>query len=167
MTRAASAHRQFHRQFVKGAPTVRSRKALFKSIFAIIVACTCGLIAHPAAAATCMAGAAKAVPQVVEKSRGKAFTILVDDSEVVSYSQLGFRIISCPEDLNSQAGQRRERDAVCEMAYSVAPELQRRTGEALGVHPGILCQSAERVAGPWNGEKIGWKDGQPPWLSSK
>lgn len=133
------------------------------SLATLMVAAASLFAISPAHAAQCMQGKFQNVPQLSAVDRGKTFDALVADDDVKSFQGSGLVLAPCRPDLLTPAGQVAERDAVCRMTYSGNDAVQAILRRAYGIHPGLLCQSAEKVAGPWAGEKIGWRDGVAPW----
>lgn len=50
------------------------------------------------------------------------------------------------------------------MTYSGNEAVQAQLARVFGIHPGLLCESAEKIAGTWSGQKIGWREGRPSWV---
>lgn len=122
-------------------------------------------IASPAQAAQCMQGKFQNVPQLKAADRGKTFDALVADEDVKAFQGFGLVVAPCRPELMTPSGQAVERDAVCRMTYADNDAYQAQLKKVFGIHPGLLCQSAEKVAGRWSGQKTGWRDGIAPWLS--
>lgn len=121
------------------------------------------LIAIPASAA-CMQGAFQNVETLSPNDRGKSYDVVVAEEDVEAFRQYGLEVRECPPKLLSPGGQAAERDAICVATYSGNEAVQAQLARVFGIHPGILCESAEKLAGEWQGKKIGWQDGRPPWL---
>lgn len=135
-----------------------------KALASVVVGIAASVwLPSPAQAAQCMQGKFQNVSQLKAADRGKAFDALVADEDVKSFQSYGLVLAPCRAELLTPAGQAAERDAVCRMTYSGNDAVQAILRRAYGIHPGLLCQSAEKVAGPWKGEKIGWRDGIAPW----
>lgn len=126
----------------------------------VVFAC----LPQPAHAAQCMQGKFQNVPQLKSADRGKTWDALVADDDVKAFQGYGLVLVPCRAELLTPSGQAAERDEVCQMTYSGNDAVQAIIRRAYGIHPGLLCQSAEKVAGLWKGEKIGWRDGVAPWL---
>jgi|GEM_PF-1256902 len=103
-------------------------------------------------AATCMQGMYAEVSQVPEAQRGTSYTVMVATAQVPLLELAGLQSVACVDD--GAVWQQAQRDEICELAYSGNQAVQEQMRRALGVHPTILCFSAEQVAGAWNGEKI-------------
>jgi hypothetical protein len=106
------------------------------------------------ASAACMQGHVQQVESVAPADRGKAYDALVADEQVKAFEAHGFSLSQCPSELQTAMGQAAERDRVCKMTYSGNESVQRQVKLALGIHPALLCKTAELVAGPWSGEKL-------------
>lgn len=143
---------------MKASINWRAGLAFLTALFAVTT------FSAPAQAAQCMQGKFQNVPQLKAADRGKAFDALVADDDVKAFQGFGLVLAPCRAELLTATGQIAERDAVCRMTYAGNDAYQALLRRAFGIHPGLLCQSAEKVAGPWNGEKIGWRDGIAPWL---
>lgn len=111
-----------------------------------------------------MRGTFQNVDALSPEDRGTSFEVLVADADVQTFLQAGLEPSECRPDLLSPAGQAAERNAVCAMTYSGNEAMQAQLARVFGIHPGLLCESAEKLAGEWHGQKIGWRDGRPPWL---
>lgn len=120
-------------------------------------------LSSPAQAAQCMQGKFQNISQLKSADRGKTWDALVADEDVKAFQGYGLVLAPCRAELLTPSGQAAERDAVCRMTYSGNDAVQAIIRRAYGIHPGLLCQSAEKVAGMWKGEKIGWRDGVAPW----
>jgi hypothetical protein len=119
-----------------------------------LVAVMCGIIIAAPASAACMQGHVQPVESVAPADREKTYDALVADQQVKAFEAHGFSLSACPPELQTAKGQAAERDRVCKMTYSGNESVQLQVKRALGIHPALLCKSAELVAGPWSGEKI-------------
>lgn len=104
--------------------------------------------------ATCMQGRYQAVEQVRNEDRGQAYDVMVAQSDVAALGAAGLKSIDCRGRFSSLGARAIERDRICKFAYTGNEAVQEQMERALGVHPAILCKSAEQVAGPWGGRKL-------------
>lgn len=114
----------------------------------------CGMAMTTPASAACMQARVRPVESVAPTDRGKAYDALVADQQVRAFEAHGFTLSKCPPKLQTVEGQAAERDQVCKMAHSGNGAVQLQIKRILGVHPALLCKSAELIAGPWPGRKI-------------
>lgn len=114
-------------------------------------------IAVPASAA-CMQGTLQDVETLQAKDRGKSFEVLVAEEDVEVLRQHGFVVSECSAGLRTPEGQAAARDAFCEQTYSGNEAVQEQMRRIFGVHPALLCRTAELVSGSWNGRKIDFSE---------
>ncbi len=119
-----------------------------------LLAVICGLTLATSANAACMQRQVQPVESVAPRDRGTTYDALVADQQVRAFEAHGFSLSICPPRLQTAEGQSAERDRVCGMTYSGNEAVQLQIKRVLGVHPALLCKSAELVAGPWSGQKI-------------
>lgn len=143
-----------------------SLQPLLKAISLALAACLAMMIA-PAAHAACMTVTAGSSEQVTAESRGKTFEVLVADEDVAAFSKRGLIQTECSGELQGAKAQQAARDEICAVTYSGNDAVQLQIEKAIGIHPGLLCASAEKMAGSWPGEKIGWRGGRAPWSEER
>ncbi|HWT31684.1 MAG TPA: hypothetical protein VN240_11740 [Propylenella sp.] len=142
---------------MKVATGFRLAGPILRRLAGLLAMAMLSLVAVPASAA-CMHGQLQAVEAVAAEDRGKTFEVLVADSDVEKLRRHGFEITECQGQMRSADAQVSARDAVCELAYSGNEAVQEQLRRILGVHPALLCRTAERVAGPWAGKKIDFSE---------
>ena len=126
----------------------------WKRLLSLFAALLVSLLAASSASAACMQGAFQNVEALRPEDRGKTFDVLVADADVEAFRQYGFEASECRADLLTSEGQAAERDAICKLTYSGNEAVQAQLARVFGVHPALLCRSAELVAGRWPGEKF-------------
>jgi hypothetical protein len=79
--------------------------------------------------------------------------VLVADADAAALEAKGFTPAPCSGELADQAVQSRYRDTLCGLVAASNEATQKQMERALGAAPALLCASAEKLVGPWNG---GW-----------
>ena len=102
--------------------------------------------------AACMSKKWEDVAQVPEENRGKAYFVIVAPGDVQALREQGFENAECSE---LKGAESEYRDAMCEMSDFGNEAVQNQFERALGIRPRKLCETAEKVAGPWAGKAKG------------
>lgn len=136
----------------------------YKHILAGLIAAFTVLLWPSDASAACLSRAYDDVAQVPLEQRGQTHQVLVADEDIAALESKGFRRATCSAELTDQRVQLEYRNGLCEFVAGANELVERQAEQALGAPPGLLCASAEKLVGRWNGEP-GPTQPQPPQAS--